>query len=162
VALVHAANAWVEYQQKGRGYCRFVRAFSLAAIYHAVILSLCWLPSGGLQAPILRQPAAAWYTTVAWIAFPCFLFLTFWTIDAACLCRSFIQQISQGPTLYPLATREFFSSQRGRIPQHLLPEWIDVRIIADITQRVGTLIYLPSIALFLLLIAHHKSLYNWP
>jgi low affinity Fe/Cu permease len=89
------------------------------------------------------------------------LFLSFWTIDAARLCGWFIQCISQGPTVYPQSTRRYFARLRGNVPEDILADWIDVQIIAEITERVGRLIYFPVIAFSILIFAHNSRLYNW-
>ena len=58
-----------------------------------------------------------------------FLFLTFMTIDAACLCRRFIQYLSEAPTEYTPATTDYFSRLRGDVDRRYLDEWIDLQLI---------------------------------
>jgi len=91
-----------------------------------------------------------------------FLFLTFMTIDAACLCRWFIQCLSEAPTEYPLATTNYFSRLRGDVDRRYLDEWIDLQLIADLTEHVGRLVYCPFIVFFLLLLARNEWWDRWP
>jgi len=93
------------------------------------------------------------------ISFLLFLFLSFWTLDAAMLCRRFINRLTRGPTVYSLATRQHFSRQRGGVAFHVLAEWIDVRIIAEITNQVGMLLYFPAALLLLILVASNNAIY---
>jgi low affinity Fe/Cu permease len=83
-------------------------------------------------------------------------------VDAACLCRWFIQQLTEGPTRYPEATLKYFSDLRGRIDADALAEFIDVKIIAEITSRVGLMLYFPAIILFLMLLAYNTFTFVWP
>jgi hypothetical protein len=131
-------------------------------LFELLILSVYELIFGHRYRPLLRAPAGTWYQGLMWPAFCLFVFLSFWTIDAACLCRWFIQRISQGPTDYSLATRQHFSKRRGQVPYHVLSEWIDVSIIAQITERVGRLIYFPAVLLLLLLLSNNGLLYYFP
>jgi len=91
-----------------------------------------------------------------------FLFLTFMTIDAARLCRWFIQHLSAAPTQYPVATTDHFSRLRGDVDRQYLDEWIDLQLIAELTERVGRLVYYPSIVFFLLLLARNGWWDRWP
>jgi hypothetical protein len=84
------------------------------------------------------------------------------TIDAARLCRWFIQCLSEAPTNYPLATTDHFSRLRGDVDRRYLDEWIDLQLIADLTERVGRLVYCPFIVFFLLLLARNEWWDRWP
>ena len=84
------------------------------------------------------------------------------TIDAARLCRWFIQCLSEAPTAYPLATTDHFSRLCGDVDRHYLDEWIDLQLIADLTERVSRLVYCPFIVFFLLLLARNEWWDRWP
>jgi hypothetical protein len=115
-----------------------------------------WTPH--LVAPWIRGT----YLFVVWLLLFLFLFLTFWTIDAACLCRWFIKELTQASTKYPEATLKYFGDVRAHTDPEALAEYIDVRIIAEITERVGVLLFFPAIILFLLLVAHNTLTFVWP
>lgn len=162
VVTVVANEAWGEYQAQGRGLYRFCRTVFLAFIYCCLTLGVYQLVSGYQYHPFLRGGAGGWYKGLVWAAFSLFLFLSFWTIDAAYLCRWFILRICQGPTFYSFATRQHFSRQRGKVPYHVLGEWIDIQVIAQITERVGLLIYFPAGLFLLLLLGSNSVFYYFP
>jgi hypothetical protein len=93
-----------------------------------------------------------------------FILLALLTVDAAYLCRGFIEQLSAAPTLYPKATRIHFSRQMGRIDDEYLDEWIDLQLIAELTEQVGKLVYYPAGLIFLLLLARNSwwDCWSWP
>jgi hypothetical protein len=164
LGFVDAETMWLGYQEKGRFRHRLFRAVRLMAPYLAAVMALmtclgedAWsIPA--LQSTGLRNA----YMASAWAAFFGFLLLTFWTIDAAYLCRWFIQRLTEGPTRYPEATLKHFSDLRGRIDYEALAEFIDVKIIAEITERVGAMLYFPAIILFMILLAHNTFTFVWP
>ncbi|MGO8698280.1 MAG: hypothetical protein ACLQVY_11250 [Limisphaerales bacterium] len=162
VSIVEADDAWSDYQSQGRGLYRCCRTIFFMLLYFVLVLLVFYLGVGHMYKPVLRQPASFWYGGLAWVAFLLFLFLSFWTIDAAFLCRWLILRISQGPTLYSLATRRHFARKRGQVPLHVLSEWIDVSVIAHITERVGALIYFPAALLLLIILGNDDFLYYFP
>ena len=162
VAVVVADEAWKNYRRQGHGRYRLCRTILFVAAYFVLLQGAYLLVFGHLYEPFLRKPAGNWYLVLVNLAFILFLFLSFWTIDAAYLCRWFILRISQGPTLYSLATQQHFSRQHGQVPHDVLSEWIDVSVIASITERVGMLLYFPAVLFLLLILASHSLLYYWP
>lgn len=162
LAVVNADEAWEKYQLQGRGAGRFCRTVFLSLAYLLVFFGVYQLIFGYQYHPAFRSPAGDWYTCLAYIAFGIFIFLSFWTIDAAFLCRWFIIRITQGPTLYSIQTRQHFARKRGDVPLHVLSEWIDVSVIAEITERVGMLIYFPSFIFLLVLLGNNSLFYYFP
>lgn len=162
VAVVDADDSWQKYQSQGRGYYRFCRSFFLALLYFILFEAVFHLAFGHSYQNTVRRPGGTWYICLSGIAFCLFLFLSFWTLDAAFLCRRFIIRITQGPTLYSLATQQHFSRKRGQVPFHVLSEWIDVSVIAEITERVGMLIYFPAGLFFLIILANDPLFYYFP
>lgn len=159
--VVHANKAWRQYREKGRLGRRLWRSIALMLAYVLLLQGVIRMLDPQSTYPFLRDSTRVWYFVAVNLAFLMFALLTFWTIDAARLCGWFVEAISQGPTLYPQATIDHFCKRRGSVPEHILNDWIDVHIIAQITGRVGSLLYFPAIILLLLLLAHHRFLYNW-
>jgi hypothetical protein len=89
------------------------------------------------------------------------LFVTFWMIDAAGLCAWFVRRLSKSPTGYSKATLETFKQERSIDDSALLKEWIDLQIIADLTEPVGRLVYWPFVAVLLMLVARNPWWDNW-
>src|SRR4029079_15654774 len=84
--------------------------------------------------------------------------------EPALLCRWFIRQLCEAPTEYPLATSNYFSQQRGNLDRHYLDEWIDLQLIADLTERVSKLVYYPCCLLLLMVLARNSwwDAWTWP
>lgn len=163
VAAISANAVWTRYQQMGRWRSRVCRILPLLGAY--LLLGLCLMLLAPFPASPLRGPVAFWWDRgLVVLSSLAFLFLNFWTMDAARLCQWFIEQISEVPTRYPKAARDYFSRIRGGAPKYVLNEWLDLRIIAELTERVGRLIYFPFIVFFLLLLARNNwwDRWSWP
>jgi hypothetical protein len=119
------------------------------------------------EAPLYPLRGAAnttWNANLGYAAFFGFLLLAFLTVGAAHRCRVFIERLSDGPTRYPKATRRYFSDQMGRIDDEYLDEWIDLQLIADLTEQVGRLVYYPAGLVLLMLVARNSwwDCWTWP
>jgi hypothetical protein len=161
-AVIDADHAWQAYQSLGRGAYRFWRTLVLAVLYFFLLWVVYGFAYGHSYQPIYRSPPGTLYVVLSFVAFLVFLFLSFWTVDAAFLCHWFIEWISQGPTNYSPATRLHFSRKRGQVPFHVLSEWIDVSVIAEITERVGNAVYFPACVFLLMLLANNNLFYYFP
>jgi hypothetical protein len=160
-AVAEADDLWQEYQQKGRWTRRCARIVLPLLAYFVFawcLASLGTIPKAPLRGEEIFR-VDKWMLLVAVLGF---LFLTFWTMDAARLCRWFIEHLSEAPSHYPKATREHFSALRGGMPGHLLNEWLDLQLIAELTGRVGRMIYLPFIVFFVLLVSRNSWWDFWP
>jgi hypothetical protein len=93
-----------------------------------------------------------------------FVVLAFFTMDATLLCRRFILELSTAATNYPEATCRHFARELGNINPEYLDEWIDLQLIAELTERVGRLVYYPCWLLFALLLARNGwwDTLSWP
>jgi hypothetical protein len=129
----------------------------MVLFYLAFLLVIKFTSAENTFRPLRGQSIASCDLWLRWLAILGFLFVAFITIDAARLCREFIEKLSASGTRYPEATRRHFSQQLGGIDEDYLDEWIDLQLIADLTERVGRLVYYPAILIFLLLL----SRYNW-
>lgn len=161
-AVVEADALWEEYQQKGRWSRRLLRIVLPLGCYFIFAVCLFLTLGTNMHSPLRGADMFRLDRLLLLGSVLSFLFLTFWTMDAARLCRWFIEHLSEAPSHYPKATREHFSSLRGGMPGHLLAEWLDLRIIAALTERVGRLIYFPFIVFFILLIARNSWWDCWP
>ncbi len=62
----------------------------------------------------------------------------------------------------PETTLNHFRALRGNISPEYLDEWIDIRLIADLTDQVGRLLWFPSIAFLVMLAARNQFTDHWP
>ena len=169
VAMVDADTHWERFQEFGRFWPRFRRTLPMFLLYLTFAVGLFFAADPNLPARPVRGPICAGgggWPGVDMILLGCsvlaLLFLTFWTIDAAQLCRWFIERLSQAPTRYPKACLEHFRRTRGIEDPSLLEEWLDLRLIADVTDRVGRMVYLPFIVFSVLLLSRHSYWDRWP
>jgi hypothetical protein len=162
-ARVDAAWLWKSYQQMGAFWKRMRRAVALGAIYFVFGMLLMRI-EGFSTAPLRGEFLMKWDLILLMASVGAFLLLTFWTIDAALLCRWFIEHLSFAPTQYPRATLRHFQLENGDITAELLDEWIDTQLIAELTERIGRLVYYPSLILLVLLISRNSwwELWPWP
>lgn len=91
-----------------------------------------------------------------------YLYLTFLTIDAANLGCVFINHLSHKTSEYSMDTIAFFSGQNGDINRYYINEWIDINLIADVTERLSRLLYFPFVIFLLFLVSRSSIWDNWP
>ena len=163
---VCAAGLWQHYREGGHPLARSLRAAVPCLIYFLLASIIYQLFADPFQ-PLRGQPDHAifewarfkmpdrpdWPIKGYMVVNLSFFFLTFMTIDAALLCRQFIQQLSAGHVVFPPATRAHFRRRRGDVSGEFLDDWIGTQLIADLTERVGKLLWFPGIVFLLLLMA---------
>ena len=163
-ATVSASELWKIYQRYDifwRRLCRLLCPLLLYIVFGLVLMA--W-SQPIVFCPLRGDVIQGWDSVLLLLAVLSFLFLTFMTIDATRLCRWFIQCLSEAPTEYTPATTDHFSRLRGDVDRRYLDEWIDLQLIAELTERVGRLVYYPFIVFFLLLLARNEwwDHWSWP
>ena len=161
---VSALTVWKEYGARGQAWQRLKRIALLVPTYVVLCLALKLLFDQDILNPVRGERAQSWNKFLLLSSMVGFLFLAFLTIDAARLCGEFIRKLSRHPTAYPDPTCRHFSRERGNVPPDYLDEWIDLQLIADLTERVGKLVYYPSALLLLLILARNSwwDRWSWP
>lgn len=160
-STISAASLWRQYYQYGRPKMRLVRAMVPTVVYFVagqVILGLLGFPFQ----PLRGTAVWVWSKGDLYPFVLTFLLLSFLTIDASLRCRRFIQQIASLPTKYPATTLQRFHELRGGVEETYLEEWIDVQLIADLTERVGGLLWFPSIVFCVMLASLIQWTDHWP
>ena len=90
-----------------------------------------------------------------------YLMVTLWMIDTAVLASWFIGRLSRAPTRYPETTLRKFTRERALDDDSLVGEWIDLQLIADLTEPIGKLVYWPFLALLLMIVSRNPWLDHW-
>jgi hypothetical protein len=164
-----AAGLWREFYESGRLDLRCLRAIIATLLY--IVFGVCIFKIFGFPFEPTRGDASAFWASPWWLPgvgrgahpfFIVFLFLCFLTIDASINCLLFIRRLSANSTDYPHSTTAYFRSRRGNIPKNLLDEWIDTQLIADLTERVQTLLWFPAIGFLFVLAARNNWTDHWP
>jgi hypothetical protein len=162
-AATGAQKIWNDYGQTCRR-CDWKLLLYAVAGYVSVVYAIDLIQGGDLHQPVRGE--LLWRVNIILVcaAVLAFSVLAFMTIDAALNCRRFIVEISERASEYSAATRRHFSRQLGGIDLQYLDEWIDLQLIAELTERVGRLVYYPTIILLLLMIARNSvwDAWTWP
>lgn len=111
--------------------------------------------------PVRGTLVYAWNIGLLLLAVIWFFVLTFITIDGARRCRKFILELAAAPTEYPQVVRRHFARLNGNLDESYLDEWIDIQLIAELTEKMGSIVYYPSFVFALLLIARNETWAKW-
>jgi hypothetical protein len=155
-----ANKLWTNYQRIRHWFPRLLRVLICVGVYLIfgyILFHLTTPPSS----PVRGQTLLALDRPLLIGSVVAFLAVTFWIIDAARCCAWFIRRLSLAPTQYPSATLEHFTQQRAIEDPSLVEEWIDLQLIADLTEPVGRLVYWPFLAVLLLLVARNPWWDHW-
>jgi hypothetical protein len=161
---VSAESIWTTYCKESRFRVRFPYICLFVAVYFLLLVSIYKASGETVLYPGRGKAIEFWTGASLLLSLFGFLLLAFFTVDAAYRCRTFIKELNSGPTIYPLATRRYFSRQMGRIDDEYLDEWIDLQLIAELTERVDQLVYYPAGLLLLLVLARNTwwDCWTWP
>jgi hypothetical protein len=155
---------WYQYREGSHFRCRLLRISGALGLYFLGLMAIFSAQGEPAFHPIRGDVITILNRFLILGSVLGFLLLAFLTIDASRLCRSFIEKISARPTQYPEATRRHFSRQMGKIDVEYLDEWIDLQLIAELTEKVGRLVYYPAGLSLLLLLARNSwwDAWSWP
>jgi hypothetical protein len=156
---VCATFLWEIYQQRGMFRRRFSRVLIPLLLYALFGFGLMLIGELPLR-PLRGAASFVWDNFTLSASSFAFAFLAFWIIDASFLCVQTIEKLSH--VSYPEPTRDYFSKLRGGIDSNYLTEWITLQLVADLTERVGRLVYCPFIVFSVLLLARSTFWDNWP
>ena len=159
-----AQSIWYQYRANSRFRLRFQRVILFVPLYILLLFAISYAVGESITSPVRGTVIAHVNAVLLGLSLLGFLLLAFFTVDAARLCREFIGKLSAGPTRYPVTTRRHFSRLKGGIDVEYLDEWIDLQLIAELTEQVGRLVYFPSFLLLLLILARNSwwDCWSWP
>ena len=128
-----ALQLWKDYNWLGSFKHRVARFVLVLLGYVLSILIL--IPLFGYDLPFVpyRGPISYWTDKIVLcFAALTLIFLIFFVVDAAQLCRKFIDNLNHAATKWPEETYREFEKQYG-IHRHYLDEWIGVNLIGERT-----------------------------
>jgi hypothetical protein len=152
---VRAETIWQKYREHGRGSRRLMRIAIPAAFYLALCKLTFWVFETDPYDDVRGEFAYFVNHVLVVASGVLFVVLAFLVVDAALLCRRFIQELGTAPTKYPEATFKHFSRAFGNLQPKYVDEWIDLQLIAELTERVGKLVYCPCWMLLALALARN-------
>jgi len=157
---VDANELWTNYQRIRHWFPRLLR-ISICIGFYLLFGSALFQLTTPPFSPVRGYTLLSLDKPLLLFSVLAFLAVTFWIIDAACCCAWFIRRLSQAPTRYRPATLNHFTRQRAIDDPALVEEWIDLQLIADLTEPVGRLVYWPFVAVMLLVIARNPWWDHW-
>jgi hypothetical protein len=161
-AAVNAGHLWRDYQQLNHWGPR-LRRISIPLGLYVLFAGLIFKLGNQPFVPFRGTASKGIDLTVLLSAVFAFLFLAFWIMDGVRLCCWFIDQLGEAFTIYPDATLTHFARKRALDEKcDLLPEWIDLHLIADLTSHVSRPVYYPFIVLLLLILSRNPFWDHWP
>jgi hypothetical protein len=159
-----AQSIWYVYREGSRFRRRWRCIGGVVLLYFLLLFAISAAFAQSILRPLRGDMIAIFDVILLAGSILGFLLLAFLTVDAARLCRDFIEKISENQTRYPEPTRRHFSREKGWIDMEYLDEWIDLQLIAELTDQVGRLVYYPAGLVLLMLLARNSwwDCWSWP
>ncbi|HEV7800151.1 MAG TPA: hypothetical protein VGP15_03660, partial [Burkholderiales bacterium] len=164
---LNAEVFWRQYMFHSSLAASAIRTTLAATVYLAFAMSLLLvmgLPHtpyrGEFSLIVDRIAVLAWST-------PLLLFLTFYVVDATLLCKRFIAALSDRHTEWPEDTRKHYGASATGTDTEMdeaYDDWIDIRLIAERTAAISSLVYYPLLVMIVLLFARSTlfDMWHWP
>lgn len=153
-----ARQLWRRYRECGTPLARLLRfgpAVVLYGIFGFTMIALLGPPRAPVRGAFTAQAdRVALMVSVAGL-----IFLTFFVADATRLCQRFIDQLCR-KTAWPRSTLVRASSKLA-LPADDLDEYLDIELIARLTNVVGRVIYYPFIVMTLLILSRNSYFDDW-
>lgn len=161
---VSAKQQWSLYLYRGQPRFRWIRVLLSTALFMAVGYITINLLSGPPPVPV-RSAAMAGLDKLIILGMSVlpFLLLLFTVIDSSRNSIALMDALNQPLTEWP----ETVSGLRWRmLNEHGfhaedLDEWLDVFLSADLTERLGNIVYFPFLIIFMLLLSRLTWFDNW-
>lgn len=151
---------WSQYVNAGRIRFRVGRILLLTLPFVALTFVLMLI--FGFPFTPCRGPVSC--NTDAWLVFLSVVFLTvtvFFVFDTARLCKRFIEKLMGSSLVWPRPLLQQYAVELDIAPYALLHDWLAIRLIAQRTKLIGTFVYYPFIALFLMVVSRNRYFDNW-
>lgn len=156
---VDGGDAWDRYRYLGRGSHRATRFLPVTGFYFTLGVVLIFLfgephvPHRG-DLSLIADRVILYACVVLGVA------LTFFVVDATRLCERFIEVLAERPTQWPDPVVDGVVARR-HIDRRDAGDVIDLELIADRTEVVGSLILYPFVVLFLMIVSRASFFDNW-
>jgi len=105
----------------------------------------------------------SWYVhaTLGFFGINALILLLFITVDAIQQCLKVINPMIERPTVWSTAKFKDVRVDRQHRKAGDLADWLDVRFVAQLTERVGKLLYLPAVIMLLMIASRVPYFDNW-
>ena len=163
-AIVSAQLQWSLYLHRGQPLYRWTRVLLPTMLFMTVGYITITVLTGPPPVPV-RTPAMLGldkFIILAMTVLP-FLLLLFTVIDSSRSGIALMDALNKPLTQWPESTgglRYRMIKQHGFHADDL-DEWLDVRLSADLTEKLGKIVYFPFLIIFMLLISRLTWFDNW-
>jgi hypothetical protein len=147
------------YGKLGSAFNRAVRIVPVVLVYLFLFLTLS-LFFGLPYVPRRSGSSEVLDIGVTVLSVLALMALLFFVVDAARLCKKFIEILQEQPSTWP---DKLFDSC-GSDPEadnNPMIEWFDIQMIAKLTETVGQLVIYPFIIIFIMIIARNSFFDDW-
>jgi hypothetical protein len=149
------SKVWQIYQVNGKPAQRWKRVAVMSGLY---------LAASSILFRVFGQPHVPYRGNGSWwaVSLPlfagvlCQMILTFFVVDATCLCRILVKQLSHHQNNWPAQAAE-----RWGIPVNAADEVLAVDLIARRTKLIGKMILYPFAVLFLIILSRNLYFDRW-
>jgi len=159
-AQTRLLTLWKAHKIRCRPKKRWCRVMLLSSSYFV----LCGLiiQSSGPPAVPFRGPVSLYVdlTAILLLCVPLFIVLVFWVVDATRQSVWLIRRLLVEKTDWPQSTKDR-EPEVFRMSPTGLNEWITIRMIVDLTERVNRFVYYPVIVILLLGVSRLRYFDNW-
>jgi|GEM_PF-992702 len=104
----------------------------------------------------------AYYTNTFIILLAAFstLFLITWVVDNAHLCHNLIKALSAKPSRWHRKAKDL-ASKEHQVPPECLNDWLDIKLVAKLTDTLQKLTWGPVVCIILLAVARNQVIDDW-
>jgi hypothetical protein len=155
VVTVH--QLWDRYLRTGGTAYRLIRAIGLSVLFLSVVF-LLFLAFGPPFAPYRGKISRVTYGLLGIALLYLLTFLLFFAVDALLLGLRLVRPLLQRDPLGRPQSTELYWDMRD---ESGWTDWLTVSFIAHVTEAIGSLLYLPSIILLLLIAGRFWYFDNW-
>jgi hypothetical protein len=155
VVTVH--QLWDRYLRTGGTGYRLIRAIGLSVLFLSVVF-LLFLAFGPPFAPYRGKISRVTYGLLGIALLYLLTFLLFFAVDALLLGLRLVRPLLQRDPLGRPQSTELYWDMRD---ESGWTDWLTVSFIAHVTEAIGSLLYLPSIILLLLIAGRFWYFDNW-
>jgi hypothetical protein len=173
VKVLDAQDLFSRYHELAQFKYRLWRAVPLAVALFLLSGGVMAATGGFLRVPYRGDWSRLWERFTLLGSVVSIVLLISYVVDVARLAERYINQLGTGVTRWPDALFKNMKEKTGfhtakddkvvaRINDEVVSGMLDVRFVADYTARINTVLYLPFIALCLLLLSRNSYFDRWP
>ena len=153
------ARLWKEYLNRGRSHFQWTRV---------VLISFLYFVMGIILFQLLGQPSVPYRGLFEFLVDKAVLIgsvgllilLIFYVVDVSLLCERFIIRLSEKQSQWPAKALKEWAGKDSEIAEST-EDWLDMQLIAQRTDVVGSFIVKPFIVIFIMILSRLSIFDRW-